>query len=74
MRTRARATVTHGENDAEEVTPHVEESAGRRDPEILAARESPERSLMRGRRRFGERGSGVEEDVKGYLHPDPLLL
>jgi hypothetical protein len=27
--------------------------------------------LIRGRRRFGERGSGVEEDAIGYLHPDP---
>jgi hypothetical protein len=26
---------------------------------------------MRGRRRFGERRSGVEEETKGYLHPDP---
>jgi hypothetical protein len=26
-------------------TPHVEESTGRQDPEILAARESPERGL-----------------------------
>jgi hypothetical protein len=44
---------------------------GRRDPEILAARESSERDLMRWRRWFGERGSGVEEETKGYLHPDP---
>jgi hypothetical protein len=55
------------------VTPHVEESAGRRDPKIPAARESPERSLMRRWRRFGERGSGVKEDAKGYLHPDPYF-
>jgi hypothetical protein len=56
------------------VTPHIEESTGRQDPEIPAARESPERSLMRGQWRFAERGSGVEEDAKGYLHPDPVLL
>jgi hypothetical protein len=58
----------------EEVTPHIEESTGRRDPEIPVARESPKRSLMRGRWRFGERRPGVEEDAKGYLHPDPVLL
>jgi hypothetical protein len=58
----------------EEETPHVEESTGRLDPEISVARESPERGLRRWRRRFGERRSGVEEDAKGYLHPDPLLL
>jgi hypothetical protein len=45
----------------EEVTPHVEESAGRRDPEIPTARESPKRGLRRWRWRFGERRSGVEE-------------
>jgi hypothetical protein len=56
------------------VTPHAEESAGQRDLEIPVVGESPERSLRRGRRRFGERGSGVEEDAKGYLHPDHLLL
>jgi hypothetical protein len=67
-------TVIHGENNTEEVTPHVEESTGQRDPEIPAARESPERGLRRWRWRFGERMSGVEEDAKGYLHPDPLLL
>jgi hypothetical protein len=67
-------TVIHGENHVEERHPHAKESTGRRDPEIPAARESPERHLMRGRRRFGERGLRVEEDAKGYLHPDPLLL
>jgi hypothetical protein len=56
------------------VAPHVEESAGQRDPEILAARETSERGLRRWRRRFGERRSGVEEEAKGYLHPDPMLL
>jgi hypothetical protein len=56
------------------VTPHVEESAGRRDPEIPVARESPERGLRRWQRQFGERRSGVEEDAKGYLHPDLVLL
>jgi hypothetical protein len=35
--------------------------------------ESPERSLKRRQRRFGERRSGVEEDAKRYLHPGPLL-
>jgi hypothetical protein len=67
-------TVIHGENDTKEVTPHVEESMGRRDPEIPAARKSPERGLRRWRRQFGERRLGVEENAKGYLHPDPLLL
>jgi hypothetical protein len=34
------------------------------------ARESPERGLRRWWRRFGERRLGVEEETKGYLHPD----
>jgi hypothetical protein len=67
-------TIIHGKNDVEEVTPHIEESTVRRDPEISVARESPKRSLMRGRWQFGERGSGVEEDAKGYLCPDPVLF
>jgi hypothetical protein len=58
----------------EERKPHAEESTGRRDPGIPAARESPERCLMRGCLRFGERGSRVEEEAKRYLHPGPLLL
>jgi hypothetical protein len=58
----------------EERNPHANESIGRRDPGISAARESPEKSLKRGRRRFRERGSGVEEETKRYLHPAPLLL
>jgi hypothetical protein len=66
-------TIIHGENHAEERNPHVEESTGRRDLGIPAARESPEWSLKSRRRRFGERRSGVEEDAKRYLHPDPLL-
>jgi hypothetical protein len=66
-------TVIHVENHVEERNPHAEESTSRRDPGISAARESPERCLMRGWRRFGERGSGVEE-AKRYLHPGPLLL
>jgi hypothetical protein len=57
--------VIHGENHMEERNPHAEESMGRRDPEIPSARESPERSLMRGWQRFGERGSGVEEAATG---------
>jgi hypothetical protein len=67
-------TIIHGENHVEERNPHAEESTGRRDPGIPAARESPERCLKRRRRRFGERRSGVEEDTKRYLHPGPLLL
>jgi hypothetical protein len=67
-------TVIHGENHMEEMNPHAEESTGRRDPGILAARKSPERCLRRWRRWFGERRSGVEEDAKRYLHPGPLLL
>jgi hypothetical protein len=67
-------TVIHGENHVEERNPHTEESTGRRDPGIPVARESPERRLMRGQWRFGERGSGVEEEAKRYLHPGPLLL
>jgi hypothetical protein len=67
-------TVIHGENRVEERNPHIEESTGRRNPGISAARESLERGLTRWRRRFGERRSGVEEDTKGYLHLDPVLL
>jgi hypothetical protein len=59
----------------EEVTPHVEESAGRRDPEIPTARESPERSLMRGRRRFGEReGQGWKKMPRGIFTPTPSFI
>jgi hypothetical protein len=36
----------------EERNPHAEESTGRRDPEISAARESPESPLKRWRQRF----------------------
>jgi hypothetical protein len=50
----------------EERNPHAEESMGQRDPEIPAARESPERHLMRGgddfereRVRGGRRCQGV---------------
>jgi hypothetical protein len=72
-RTRTRATVIHGKNRVEEKNPHAERSVDRRDPGIPAARESLEKSLKRRRRRCGERGSGVEEDAKRYLHPGPLL-
>jgi hypothetical protein len=57
----------------EERNPHAERSMDRRDPGIPVARESPKKSLKRWRRQFGERGSGVEEDAKRYLHPGPLL-
>jgi hypothetical protein len=71
-------TIIHGENHMEERNPHTQESTGRRDPGIPVARESPERSLKRRRRRrwrrFGERRLGVEEDAKRYLHPGPLLI
>jgi hypothetical protein len=50
-------------------TPHTERSEDRRNSGIPAARESLEMSLVR--RRFGERGSGVERDAKRYLHPGP---
>jgi hypothetical protein len=66
-------TVIHGKNRVEERNPHAERSEERRDPEIPVDRESPERSLKRQRRRFGERRSGVEEDAKRHLHPGPLL-
>jgi hypothetical protein len=66
-------TVVHGENRVEERNPHAKKSTDRRDPEIPAARESPEWSLRR-RRRFGERRSGRKEDAKRYLHPGPLLI
>jgi hypothetical protein len=66
-------TVVHGENHAEERNPHAERSVDRQNPGIPAARESPEKSLMRRPRQFGERGSGVEEDAKRYLHPGPPL-
>jgi hypothetical protein len=66
-------TVVHGENHVEERNPHAERSIDRRNSGIPAARESSERSLMRRRRGFGERGSGVEEDAKRYLHPGPSL-
>jgi hypothetical protein len=58
----------------EEKNPHTEESTGRQDPGIPAARKSLERCLRRWRWQFGERRSGVEEDAKRYLHPAPLLL
>jgi hypothetical protein len=58
----------------EERNPYAKESTGQQDPRIPAARESPERCLKRRRRRFGEMRSGVEEDAKRYLHPDPLLI
>jgi hypothetical protein len=67
-------TVIHSENHVEERNPHAEESMGRRDPGIPAARKSPERCLRRWQQRFGGRRSGVEEDAKRYLHPGPLLL
>jgi hypothetical protein len=67
-------TVVHGENRVEERNPHAERSMDWRNPGIPAARESPERSLVRRRRRFGERGSGVEEDAKRYLHPGPPFI
>jgi hypothetical protein len=64
-------TVIHNENNTEERIPHIEESMGQWNPGIPVARESPKRGLRRRRWRFGERKSGVEEDTKRYLHPDP---
>jgi hypothetical protein len=55
----------------EKETSHVEESTGRRDLEISAARESPEKVLIRGRRRFGERGSGWKKIPKGIFTSTP---
>jgi hypothetical protein len=57
----------------EERTPHIKESTGWRNLAILATRESPKRSLRRWQRRFGERGSGVEEETKRYLHPNSFF-
>jgi hypothetical protein len=64
-------TVIHGENHVEKRNPHAERSVDQRNPGIPVARGSPERALVRRRRRFGERGSGVERDAKRYLHPGP---
>jgi hypothetical protein len=58
----------------EERNPHTEKSTTRRDPEIPAARESPERFLRRRQRRFGERRLGGKEEAKRHLHPGPLLI
>jgi hypothetical protein len=55
----------------EERNPHAEKSTARRDPEILAARESPERFLRRRRRRFGERRSGGKKKPRGIFTPAP---
>jgi hypothetical protein len=66
-------TIVHGENRMEERNPHTGRSMDWRNPGISAARESPERSLVR-RRQFGERGSGVEEDAKRYLHLGPPFI
>jgi hypothetical protein len=38
------------------------------------ARESPEKSLMRGRRRFAERGSGWKKMPKGIFTPTPPFI
>jgi hypothetical protein len=56
----------------EEKTPHTEEVAGWQYPEILTARKSSER-LLRRRRQFGER-VGVEEEIKRFSSPQPLLI
>jgi hypothetical protein len=58
----------------EEKNPHAEKSTDRRDPEIPAARESPERLLRRQRRGFRERRSGEKKKDKRHLHPGPLLI
>jgi hypothetical protein len=67
-------TAVHGENCVEGRNPHAERSEDRRKSGDPAARESPEVSLVRRRRRFGEGGSGVERDTKRYLHPGPPFL
>jgi hypothetical protein len=67
-------TIVHGENRVEERNPHAERSEDRRYPEIPVARESPERSLKKQQRRFGERRSGVEENAKRHLHPAPSYI
>jgi hypothetical protein len=45
-------TAVHGENHVEEENPHAERSKDRRNPGNPAARESPERALLRRRRRM----------------------
>jgi hypothetical protein len=57
-----------------ERNPHIEESMGRRDPGIPAARESPERSLKRRRRRFGERRSGWKKMPRGIFTLAPSFI
>jgi hypothetical protein len=58
----------------EEGTPHDEESAGWRNPGILAAGESPKRFLRRRRWQFGERRSGWKKRPKGIFTPTPPFI
>jgi hypothetical protein len=67
-------TIVHGENRVEEKNPHAERSEDRRDPGIPAARESPEKSLKRQRRWFGERGSGRNKMPRGIFPPAPSFI
>jgi hypothetical protein len=67
-------TVVHGENRVEEKNPHAERSEDRRDPGIPTTRESPEKSLKRRRRRFGERGSGGNKMPRGIFTPAPSFI
>jgi hypothetical protein len=67
-------TAVHGENRVEERNPYAERSEDWRNLGDPTARESPEASLVRRRRRFGEGGSGVERDTKRYLHPGPPFI
>jgi hypothetical protein len=67
--------VIHGENHVEERNPHAEESTSRRDPEILAARESSESPLKRWRRRFWRervRGGRRNQEVSSP-RPSPYI-
>jgi hypothetical protein len=64
-------TVIHGENHVEERNPHAEESTGRRDPGIPAARESPEKCLMRGWRRFWRERVGGGKRNQEVSSPQP---
>jgi hypothetical protein len=67
-------TVIHGENHVEERNPHVKESTGRQDLGILAARESPKRSMKRRRWRFGEKRSGWKKMPRGIFTPAPSFI